>query len=559
MNLQHHLSVIEKLVPGALSPSEQSFVLSTLESVLHLLSEQAVLIQSLKDEVNRLKGEDGKPTISGKNQKETVVEELSDVANSSFSSESARKVKPTTRPARSVKFDKTRRIDEIERIDLLDRAGLPSDLEFKGYAKSHYQSFEIKSKLIEVQRFIYYSASMKQTYTAPLPSGYAQGSDYTQELKGHVILLKFESGLSIPKIGDFLRIHGVDITNGTISNIILESGELFQAERLCIHQAGLVGGLYSATDTTAARFNGVNYHSHVFGNASYTAYFTKKNKDRQTVLDIIRGEEARTYLLNERTFMLYKYLKIPQKVTALLRPLLSTDGQAIDDNQFITQIKAVLDTEDYEKHEEKLLEGAYIAAYYEQDPLNILVCDDAPQYKLLAALIVLCWVHGGRHFKKLNPRIIYHQDLLAAFLTRFWEFYHKLKDYKEKPDPVRAALLADEFDALFATKTGYQELDDRIDKTRANKQELLQVLKHPYLPLHNNDIELAVRKEVRYRDISFQTRTLKGTQAKDVFFTIFQTCKKLGVNAYLYIMDRITQKYEMTPLAIRVEQKNSPN
>jgi hypothetical protein len=553
MNLQHQLSVIEKLVPGELSAPQQILVVSTLESVLHLWGEQVVLIQSLNDEINRLKGEDGKPTISGKNQKVAAVE------NSSFSSESARKSPKTPRPPRSVKFDKTRRIDEIDRIDFLDKAGLPADLEFKGYAKSHYQSFEIKSKLIEVQRSIYYSVSMKQTYTAPLPSTYAHGSDYTQELKGHILLLKFESGLSIPKIGDFLRIHGVDITNGTISNIILESGELFQAERLSIHKAGLESGLYSATDTTASRFNGVNYHTHVFGNKAYTAYFTKKNKDRQTVLDIIRSGEARTYLLNAHTFMLYEYLKIPKKVITCLHPLLSTDGQAMDDSPFIAQIKAVLDTEDYEKHKDKLLEGAYIAAYYDKDPLNCLACDDAPQYKLLAVLIVLCWVHAGRHFKKLNPRIIYHQDLLNAFLTRFWAFYHKLKAYKEKPDPLRAALLADEFDALFATKTGYQELDDRIDKIRANKQELLNVLKHPYLPLHNNDIELAVRKEVRYRDISFQTRTIKGTQAKDVFFTIFQTCKKLGVNAYLYIMDTITKKYEMTPLTILVTKYNSAN
>lgn len=69
---------------------------------------------------------------------------------------------------------------------------------------------------------------------------------------------------------------------------------------------------------------------------------------------------------------------------------------------------------------------------------------------------------------------------------------------------------------------------------------------HAYVPLHNNDSELAVRKEVRYRDISFQTRTEKGTQAKDVFFTIIQTSKKLGVNAYQYIMDRINKKFSMT-------------
>ena len=72
---------------------------------------------------------------------------------------------------------------------------------------------------------------------------------------------------------------------------------------------------------------------------------------------------------------------------------------------------------------------------------------------------------------------------------------------------------------------------------------------------HNNDAELAVRKEVRYRDISFQTRTQRGTQAKDVFYTIIHTDKKLGVNANLYIIDRIKKKDAMTPLHILIQNK----
>jgi hypothetical protein len=153
------------------------------------------------------------------------------------------------------------------------------------------------------------------------------------------------------------------------------------------------------------------------------------------------------------------------------------------------------------------------------------------------------------------PKIKYHQQLLEDFLNRFWLFYQKLKNYKDKPDTKTAFELDREFDTLFDTKTGYEELDDRILKTKDNKAELLVVLKHPYVPLHNNDAELAVRKEVRHRDISFQTRTLKGTRAKDVFFTIIQTAKKLGINAYLYIMDRLRKKFSMTPLHILIEQK----
>lgn len=312
-------------------------------------------------------------------------------------------------------------------------------------------------------------------------------------------------------------------------------------------------GLYQATDTTASRFNGANYNTHVFGNEAYTAYFTTPYKDRQTIVDLIRLNKPRTYLLNEATFKLYDYLKIPARIT---RPFIPLMGEKYTDKEtFEAQIKAVLNEKDVEKHQQKLLEGAYLAAYHAQTPLRILLCDDAPQYKLVALLIAACWVHAGRHFKKLQPKIKYHQQLLDEFQTQFWAFYQKLKDYKQQPNAQKAAQLKKEFDTLFDIKTGYQELDDRVQKTKAKKHELLVVLKHPYVPLHNNDSELAVRKEVKHRDISFQTRTKKGKQAKDAFFTIIQTAKKLGVNAYQYIMDTINRKFEMTPLHILIKMK----
>ena len=545
------ISSFSHLVPGQMTVLEQALVLNALESLTLCVEEFKVVVQSLRDEVNHLKGEDGKPLISSKNQKSPSL------THRNVSSETARKILGHPRKIKPIKFDSSRRIDDIQILNFIDLRALPPDVVSKGYATSHYQSLEIRAKLIAVKRAVYYSPSHNKTYTADLPSDYQIGSDYTQELKGYICLFKFSLGLSIPKISEFLKLQGIAISNGTISNILLENGESLKNEQLAIHQAGLDLGLYAATDTTASRFNGANYNTHVFGNEAYTAYFTKPHKDRQTIVDLIRLDQPRTYLLNEATFKLYDYLKIPAKIT---KPLIKSirlikEDTYLDKETLIKQIKAVLKEEDYQKHQQKLLEGAYLAAYRAQTPLHILLCDDAPQYKLIALLIAACWVHAGRHFKKLHPKIIYHQQLLDEFLNRFWAFYQKLKEYKEKPDAITAKKLENEFDTLFDTKTGYQELDDRIQKTKANKHELLVVLKHPYVPLHNNDSELAVRKEVRHRDISLQTRTEKGTQAKDVFFTIIQTAKKLGVNAYQYIMDRVNKKFTMTPLHILIQQK----
>jgi len=118
--------------------------------------------------------------------------------------------------------------------------------------------------------------------------------------------------------------------------------------------------------------------------------------------------------------------------------------------------------------------------------------------------------------------------------------------------------LENQFDGLFITITGYEELDGRIAKTLAKKAELLRVLEQPQLPLHNNASELGARVQARVRDVSFQTRSEEGTKIKDTFLTINQTAKKLGVSFYDYVYDRVAGKFDMPSLADLIAQKTQP-
>ena len=115
--------------------------------------------------------------------------------------------------------------------------------------------------------------------------------------------------------------------------------------------------------------------------------------------------------------------------------------------------------------------------------------------------------------------------------------------------------LAGEFDELFSTETGYDALDERIAKTKAKKESMLMVLAHPEIPLHNNSAELAARKRVRRRKISFGTRSEDGTKAWDTFATLEATAKKLGVSFYEYIYDRISGAYKMPSLADLISRR----
>jgi len=85
------------------------------------------------------------------------------------------------------------------------------------------------------------------------------------------------------------------------------------------------------------------------------------------------------------------------------------------------------------------------------------------------------------------------------------------------------------------------------------------VLTMPEIPLHNNAAELAARAKVRKRDVSLQTVTDDGTKANDTFMTIVQTAQKLGVSAYDYIFDRVSNTFEMESLAQLIREKNTLN
>ena len=161
----------------------------------------------------------------------------------------------------------------------------------------------------------------------------------------------------------------------------------------------------------------------------------------------------------------------------------------------------------------------------------------------------LCWIHDGRHYRKLVPHLPLHRERLDAFVTKYWDYYDRLLAYREHPTPEERPVLWEDFDTLFVPATGYAHLDFRIQQTRANKDKLLAVLWHPEIPLHNNASELAARRRVRKRDVSFGPRSADGVQAWDTFQTLAATAQKLGVSFIAYVADRASGRNEMPSLA----------
>ena len=101
--------------------------------------------------------------------------------------------------------------------------------------------------------------------------------------------------------------------------------------------------------------------------------------------------------------------------------------------------------------------------------VDTLVCDDASVFHWLTRTRMLCWVHDGRFYKKLQPVIALHRQQLQEFRKHYWEYYHQLLAYREEPTAQKYTQLEAQFDLLFATQTGYFDLDQRIVKTQAKK------------------------------------------------------------------------------------------
>ncbi len=505
-------------------------------------------IQKLRDENNRLKGEQGKPDIPGKK---------GNGKGKNVSSEKDRKQREVKEDQPPKTKKKNIRINRTETCKV-DPSILPADAEYRGYEPVVVQEILITTDNVEYRKEIFYSPSENRTYVGELPAGIVGG--FGPGIRSLVCTLKYIANTSQPKIREFLENCGTDISQSTISRILTNDETGFNQEKIDIFLSALEHTPYHQIDDTTVRVNGQNQYSQIFCNPYYTAFFTVPGKDRLTILDILLCGQKRTYRFNWEAFYLMAEFKVAKKVTTQLLHL--TEDKEISEAEMQKILAEVFPDDKKGKNTKtRIMEAAAIAAYHRQTRVpvvDILLADDAPQFKKLTDELALCWIHEGRHYNRLEPIVPCNVDALKDFKAGFWDFYGDLLKYKNDPSPERAKELSAKFDELFSTQTIYDALNDRIEKTRNKKEELLLVLKYPWLPLHNNDSELAARVEKRRQDVSLHTISEAGTTAKDAFLTIVQTAKKLGVNAFEYIYDRVSKKFSMPALSALIAENAMP-
>lgn len=538
----------ERSVPEALAQLDLASIADagtrqTMQVLLNLVEELVAENQALrtelaqaKDELARLKGGSGRPKLpSGKAGGST-----------DYSSEQERRAAPKTWQKRG-KQDRVR-IDRTERV-AVDPAILPADAVFKGYETVVVQNLVLRTDTVAFELETWYSPSERRSYRARRPVGYDDGT-FAADLRALVLELAYRGGMSETKIHELLAAHGIAISAGTVSALLTESRTAFTAEARDVLRAGLASTPYQHLDDTSTRVAGEPQYCQILCNPFYTAYQTTPGKDRRTIIDVLRGGRPTAYRYDREAERHLAFLGLSASAQVQVRAALPRE-QDLDEAQLAALLDgplARLGPRQREQVREALAVAAYLA-----DPdwpvVRTLVCDDAPQFRAITPELALCWIHEGRHYQQLTPWLPQPRAALADLRDQFWTYYRELLAYREHPTPQERTRLDARFDVLFGTVTGYHELDRRLALTREKKPELLLVLAHPELPLHNNPAELGARQRVRKRDVSFGPRSPAGSAAWDTFMTLAATTRKLGLDFAAYLTDRFTRAGQIPPLA----------
>ena len=175
-DLQAEIIAIDQEIAQLENSVSLALVKKLLNLIERIVKENNTLLterQQLRDEINRLKGEQGKPDIKankkndGEISSEAERKEAEANANkdNNQSGEHSEGKKKRQREPKLPKIKINR-----EQICPLDKAGLPDDLVFKDYEDVVIQDLIITTNNVNYRREVYYSASTNKSYRSELPA-----------------------------------------------------------------------------------------------------------------------------------------------------------------------------------------------------------------------------------------------------------------------------------------------------------------------------------------------------------------------------------------------------
>lgn len=513
-----------------------------VEQLLRISQQQQQEIDALRDEVRRLKGLPETPQRTP-TQPSTL--------NDPQGKPSRKKQKKRRQGKRPGSQKKKKKLD-IHKTIKLELNDLPEGTRLHGFEDFFVQDLVVRSHNIRYRR-ARYRLPDGSWRIAPLPP-HVQ-SHFGADLRSYVLYQHHHNHVTQPLLLEELREFGVDISAGQINRLLTEGHDAFHQEKDGLLPAARKVSSYLQTDDTSARHQGKNGHTLHIGNQWFAVFFSSESKSRVNFLEVLR-QPFDDYLVGGDALFYMEVHGLPKYLLEKVGRGLATDEcwEWIGRDAWERQLKAWKITS--AEHRRILTEGALFGSLMAHDLCGpALISDDAKQFKILGFLHGLCWVHSERHVAgliPLNPRQRKAHDRIRDAI---WKYYQRLKAYRESPTDRKKSRLQRDFDRLFTRQTGWDELDATLAKIHGKRDQLLLVLEHPEIPLHNNLSENDIRQYVKKRKISGGTRSELGRRCRDTFLSLKTTCRKLGVTFWSYVRDRINGTNQIPPLPELLTQK----
>lgn len=180
--------------------------------------------------------------------------------------------------------------------------------------------------------------------------------------------------------------------------------------------------------------------------------------------------------------------------------------------------------------------------------VGIVSCDRYSGYKPLldqGLELAFCWSHVKRDFIAILDGFPKLKQFASEWISRIDSLFHYNKSRSESSfaeQEVHSICELMERDAkkLVARKDTHEEVRNVLTSLLKHWKGLTIFLKHPKIPMDNNEAERAVREFVLLRKISLGNHSIWGGHLGAIMCSVFATLQKNGINADEFIRNYLT-------------------
>lgn len=415
---------------------------------------------------------------------------------------------------------------------LIPPDNIPKRSRFKGYQEFTVQEIELHVKETTYKLEVW-EAPDGTIHRGKLPEE-LKGQHFGPELRAFIINL-YAQCMTQPCILDFLHGIGIEISSGQVHNILMNESASFSVLAEKILSVGLKMAEYIETDDTGAKHRNKTGYCTYIGGQHFSYYKSTPSKSRENFLNILlQGKEG--YHVNDAMLWHLSQCGVKDHILYLFE---ECKGRKYTSKQRFQKLLKDLSIEG-KKLTKQSLEAATIGFISEMvlKEDQVLLSDRAGQFSILNH--AGCWVHMERPLRKIpvtNPAI---EEDLKGLRSVIWKTYRKLKEAVVKGSGREE--VESLYDKIVSTTSSSPQITEVVRHFRDYREELLKALDYPTVPLHNNGSEQSVREMVKRRDVSGSTQSEEGQKFRDGLATVKQTCRKLGLSLYSFVLQHFRGK-----------------